>query len=141
MILDKFSELMARNEVHARRKVLAGIVMTTSPDLTQAKVITVTTGTKCVNGEYMSDSGGVVNDSHAEIIARRCLMEYFYSQLELHQSPCEYFFTFFFKRIFCYCFCKHHITRHARPINNVLLVLRTKLVSTSGNFATFPSET
>lgn len=95
MILDKFSELMARNEVHARRKVLAGIVMTTSPDLTQAKVITVTTGTKCVNGEYMSDSGGVVNDSHAEIIARRCLMEYFYSQLELHQSPCKFFFLFF----------------------------------------------
>lgn len=103
MILDKFSELMARNEVYARRKVLAGIVMTTSPDLTQAKVITVTTGTKCVNGEYMSDSGGVVNDSHAEIIARRCLMEYFYSQLELHQSQCEFyhfFFRFFFLLIF-----------------------------------------
>lgn len=102
MILDKFSELMARNEVHARRKVLAGIVMTTSPDLTQAKVITVTTGTKCVNGEYMSDSGGVVNDSHAEIIARRCLMEYFYSQLELHQSPREFYllFLFFFRFFF-----------------------------------------
>lgn len=41
-------------------------------------------GTKCVSGEHLSVSGGAVNDCHAEVVARRCLCEYLYSQLELH---------------------------------------------------------
>lgn len=48
------------------------------------KVICVTTGTKCINGEHLSVSGSVVNDCHAEIVARRCLMHFFYQQLNLH---------------------------------------------------------
>lgn len=41
-------------------------------------------GTKCVSGEHLSVSGGAVNDCHAEVVARRCLCEYLYKQLELH---------------------------------------------------------
>lgn len=32
----------------------------------------------------MSVSGGAVNDCHAEVVARRCLCEYLYKQLEMH---------------------------------------------------------
>lgn len=41
-------------------------------------------GTKCISGEHLSVSGGAVNDCHAEVVARRCLCEYLYNQLDLH---------------------------------------------------------
>lgn len=87
MVQAKFTELSAPLPVHlARRKVLAGFVLTRDQSLDSAEVICVTTGTKCVNGEYISGQGLTLNDSHAEILARRALKMYFYNQLKLHLS-------------------------------------------------------
>ncbi|KAB0366096.1 hypothetical protein FD755_014235 [Muntiacus reevesi] len=85
LVLDKFGDLTdSFASPHARRKVLAGIVMTTGTDVKDAKVISISTGTKCINGEYMSDRGLALNDCHAEIIARRSLLRFLYTQLELY---------------------------------------------------------
>ncbi|XP_043681292.1 double-stranded RNA-specific editase Adar isoform X1 [Vespula pensylvanica] len=81
MVNQKFTELIQSKPHHARRKVLAGIVQTNGSD---AELICVTTGTKCVSGDYLSVSGRALNDCHAEVVARRCLCEYLYKQLELH---------------------------------------------------------
>ncbi|XP_051998172.1 double-stranded RNA-specific editase 1-like isoform X1 [Xyrauchen texanus] len=87
LVVDKFSELTDNfTSPHARRKVLAGVVMTTGTDVKEAQVICVSTGTKCINGEYMSDRGLALNDCHAEIIARRSLIRYLYMQLEFFLS-------------------------------------------------------
>ncbi|MBN3279713.1 RED1 editase, partial [Polyodon spathula] len=87
LVVDKFSELTDNfTSPHARRKVLAGVVMTTGTDVKDAEVICVSTGTKCINGEYMSDRGLALNDCHAEIIARRSLIRYLYTQLEYFLS-------------------------------------------------------
>ncbi|XP_037937105.1 double-stranded RNA-specific editase Adar-like isoform X2 [Teleopsis dalmanni] len=83
LVLEKFMEVIKGQESYSRRKVLAGIVMTENLNFNEAKVISVSTGTKCVSGEHMSVSGAVLNDSHAEIVSRRCLMKYLYAQLEL----------------------------------------------------------
>lgn len=82
-------EITVGIENYNRRKVLAGIVMIESDNLNTAKVVTVSTGTKCVNGEHMSISGTVLNDSHAEIVSRRCLIDFFYNQLALHTNACK----------------------------------------------------
>lgn len=72
-------------------KVLAGIVLIQNEDLKTAKVIAIATGTKCVNGEHMSMNGTVLNDSHAEIVTRRCLIDFFYNQLLLHTDDGRFF--------------------------------------------------
>ena len=72
MILERFEELVEGNMVASRRKVIAGIVMSRGgKEMTELSIISVTTGTKCINGEYMSASGKGLNDSHAEILSRR----------------------------------------------------------------------
>lgn len=86
LVLTKYSELMENDPTHARRKVLAGVVMTQG-DLENAQVISIGTGTKCVSGEYMSLRGAGLNDSHAEIVAKRGLSLYLYSQLQLLTDP------------------------------------------------------
>ncbi|XP_072235363.1 double-stranded RNA-specific editase 1-like [Leuresthes tenuis] len=90
LVVDKFSKLTDNfTSPQARRKVLAGVVMTTGTDVKEAQVICVSTGTKCINGEYMSDRGLALNDCHAEIVARRSLIRFLYSQLELFLSNNE----------------------------------------------------
>jgi len=82
MILEKFDFLVHGNMIASRRKVIAGIVMSKGDTMKELKVVSVTTGTKCINGEYMSDSGTGLNDCHAEILSRRCFMRFMYSELE-----------------------------------------------------------
>ncbi|XP_068394364.1 double-stranded RNA-specific editase B2 [Eschrichtius robustus] len=87
LVTQKFHELaMGLASAHARHKALAGIVMTQGLDIRQAQVVVLSSGTKCISGEYINDQGLVVNDCHAEIVARRALVHFLYAQLELHLS-------------------------------------------------------
>lgn len=83
LVLSKFGKLVENNPTYSRRKVLSGFVMTTGSAMEDAHIISVTTGTKCISGEHMSVKGAALNDTHAEIVGRRCLVDYLYSQLEL----------------------------------------------------------
>ncbi|XP_051239053.1 double-stranded RNA-specific editase B2-like [Dicentrarchus labrax] len=77
---------------HARHKVLAGIVMTRGFDLRSAQVVSLATGTKCLDSDNVSDYGGTLSDCHAEVVSRRALVRFLYAQLELllcKSSDCE----------------------------------------------------
>ncbi|XP_077993625.1 double-stranded RNA-specific editase 1-like [Glandiceps talaboti] len=85
LIYTKFSQITENfTSPYSKRRVLAGIVMTMGDDLDSAEVITLATGTKCINGKNLSNRGSTINDCHAEIIARRSLIRYLYFQLHRH---------------------------------------------------------
>ncbi|KAL4714840.1 hypothetical protein ACJJTC_002699, partial [Scirpophaga incertulas] len=84
LVNEKFNDVMKGDLVHSKRKVLAGIVITINNRTEDARVIAVTTGTKCVSGEHMSVRGRALNDCHAEVAARRCLQRHLYTQLLMY---------------------------------------------------------
>ena len=74
-----------------RYRVLAGIVMTRGaggrvPEdgSAQANVVCIATGSKCISGGNLSMHGRTLNDCHAEILARRCLVRFLYDQVLLN---------------------------------------------------------
>ena len=76
----------------AGRKVVACIIMKTSAD-DSGRVVAMGTGNRCVTGLRLSMEGKAVNDSHAEIVARRSLLRFFYGQLNSYYEGNESIFA------------------------------------------------
>ncbi|XP_061586961.1 double-stranded RNA-specific editase B2-like [Cololabis saira] len=85
LVREKYLQLMgsyaATSQTH--HKALAGIVMTRAFDLRSARVVSLATGTKCLDLDNMCDHGCTLSDCHAEVLSRRALVRYLYTQLEL----------------------------------------------------------
>ena len=87
---EKYTELSQNipEENGSKRRVLATFVMTRgstgqgvmSSDV-GGEVVALATGTKCVSGENISQSGLVLNDCHAEVVCRRSIILFLYSHL------------------------------------------------------------
>ena len=86
---EKYGELAAQLPLAEQaKKVLAAVVMMkgSSGDgmvdrEVGGEVVAMGTGTKCISGESISESGLAVNDCHAEVVARRAFLRFLYAQL------------------------------------------------------------
>ena len=72
------------NDLLLGRKTLACMLMVTNNQFEQARVISIATGNTCldeINLSYATD-GSVLHDCHAEILARRGLIKFFFEQVK-----------------------------------------------------------
>lgn len=83
LLLSGSLELMANLNTLLKNNFLL-LFPLTGLNMKDAQVVALSTGTKCINGEYISNQGLALNDCHAEIIVRRSLVRFLYSQLDLH---------------------------------------------------------
>ena len=67
------------------RKVIACFIME-DKDTGQADTVSFGSGTRCIAGDMISMNGDVVNDSHAEVVARRGLLRFLYQELQAFYS-------------------------------------------------------
>ncbi|XP_075953343.1 double-stranded RNA-specific editase B2-like [Anarhichas minor] len=95
LVGEKYSELTdgcSSTSSYARHKVLAAVAMTRGFDLRSAQVVSLATGTKCLDSDNVGDRGGTLSDCHAEVLSRRALVRFLYAQLELllcEPADCE----------------------------------------------------
>ncbi|KAF4095426.1 tRNA-specific adenosine deaminase 1 isoform X2 [Onychostoma macrolepis] len=81
-----FNKLPKRGKPEAGREwtLLAAVILLTDSseqDTVHKQVVSLGTGTKCIGQSAMSMKGDVLNDSHAEVIARRGCVRYLTEQL------------------------------------------------------------
>lgn len=124
IVYETFATIMAEDLEHTRRKVLAGIVMVRDANFAEAEVICVTTGTKCVSGEHISICGASLNDMHAEILSKRCLINFFYDNLELLLNSGKFTFRPRNHDIFAIPYCT--------KISSLLWMLRAVVIMRDG---------
>ncbi|KAM3609720.1 uncharacterized protein V6R79_019187 [Siganus canaliculatus] len=83
---ERFEELPRRGKPEAGREwtLLAAVVQVTrhaESGTVETEVVSLGTGTKCIGRAAMSPKGDILNDSHAEVIARRGCIRYLIQEL------------------------------------------------------------
>ncbi|XP_062856306.1 tRNA-specific adenosine deaminase 1 isoform X2 [Trichomycterus rosablanca] len=81
MCYEHYMSLPRRGKPEAGREwtQLAAVIQLTHT--VQRKVVALGTGTKCIGRSAMSPKGDILNDSHAEVIARRSCVRYLMEQM------------------------------------------------------------
>ncbi|KAI9556358.1 hypothetical protein GHT06_018932 [Daphnia sinensis] len=72
--------------------IVAAVVQRTAKKVNSnisLKVVSMGTGSKCVGQNKLSNNGDLLNDSHAEILARRGFLRYLYHHMEIAVSGKE----------------------------------------------------
>ncbi|ELU02784.1 hypothetical protein CAPTEDRAFT_228448 [Capitella teleta] len=86
--LEYAKQIALNPNVFSGKKVLSAVIMEDDlrDDRHKFSVVSLGTGNRCIFSSHLSLEGRTVNDSHAEVIARRAFLKYLYSQLEAYTT-------------------------------------------------------